>query len=112
MQLGRLGAWYSTDKLGGPQQIKSFVQTVERLGYDTLWYPESRGYESLSVAGFMLSPDHEAEARQLDRIDLRARRIHVPPGTAVVAGAVWRPLHPGPRRVARADGGRHSRPHL
>jgi probable F420-dependent oxidoreductase len=54
MQLGRLGAWYSTDKLGGPQQIKTFVQTVERLGYDTLWYPESRGYESLSVAGFML----------------------------------------------------------
>ena len=47
MQLGRLGAWYSTDKLGGPQQIKQFVGTVERLGYDTLWYPESRGYESL-----------------------------------------------------------------
>src|SRR6201986_3018473 len=55
MQLGRLGAWYSTDKLGGPQQIKTFVQTVERLGYGTLWYPESRGYESLSVAGFMLA---------------------------------------------------------
>lgn len=55
MQLGRLGAWYSTDKLGGSQQIKTFVQTVERLGYDTLWYPESRGYESLSVAGFMLA---------------------------------------------------------
>jgi probable F420-dependent oxidoreductase len=54
MQLGRLGAWYSTDKLGGPQQIKQFVATVERLGYDTLWYPESRGYESLAVAGFML----------------------------------------------------------
>src|ERR1044072_6679969 len=54
MQLGRLGAWYSTDKLGSPQQIKSFVQSVERLGYDTLWYPESRGYESLSVGGFML----------------------------------------------------------
>ena len=35
MQLGRLGAWYSTDKLGGPQQIKTFVQTVERLGYGT-----------------------------------------------------------------------------
>jgi probable F420-dependent oxidoreductase len=54
MQLGRLGAWYSTDKLGGPQEIKSFAQTVERLGYDTLWYPESRGYESFSVGGFML----------------------------------------------------------
>jgi probable F420-dependent oxidoreductase len=54
MQLGRLGAWYSTDKLGGPQQIKTFAQTVERLGYDTLWYPESRGYESFSVGAFML----------------------------------------------------------
>jgi probable F420-dependent oxidoreductase len=54
MQLGRLGAWYSTDKLGGPQQIKAFAQTVERLGYDTLWYPESRGYESFAVGGFML----------------------------------------------------------
>ena len=54
MQLGRLGAWYSTDKLGAPRQIKAFVQTVEQLGYDTLWYPEARGYESLSVAGFML----------------------------------------------------------
>jgi probable F420-dependent oxidoreductase len=54
MQLGRLGVWYSTDKLGGPRQIKDFVGTVERLGYATLWYPESRGYESLSVAGFMM----------------------------------------------------------
>jgi probable F420-dependent oxidoreductase len=54
MQLGRLGVWYSTDKLGGARQIKEFVGTVEQLGYDTLWYPESRGYESLSAAGFML----------------------------------------------------------
>ena len=55
MKLGRLGAWYSTDKLGGPAQIREFVGTVERLGYDTLWYPESRGYESFAVAAFMLS---------------------------------------------------------
>jgi probable F420-dependent oxidoreductase len=54
MKLGRLGAWYSTDKLGGPATIREFVTHVERLGYDTLWYPESRGNESFSVAGFML----------------------------------------------------------
>ena len=30
------------------------LQTVERLGYDTLWYPESRGFESISDGGFML----------------------------------------------------------
>ena len=39
MKLGRLGAWYSTEKMGGPAQIKEF-DTVERLGYDTLWYPD------------------------------------------------------------------------
>ncbi len=55
MQLGRLGAWYATDKLSGPAQIREFVTTVERLGYGTLWYPESRGNESFSTAGFMLS---------------------------------------------------------
>jgi probable F420-dependent oxidoreductase len=54
MQLGRLGAWYSTDKLGGAKEIAAFAANVERLGYGTLWYPESRGYESFSVAGFML----------------------------------------------------------
>jgi probable F420-dependent oxidoreductase len=55
IQLGRLGAWYSMDTLGGPKEIRDFVTTVERLGYDTLWYPESRGFESLSVGGFMLA---------------------------------------------------------
>jgi probable F420-dependent oxidoreductase len=35
--------------------IAAFVKTVETAGYDTLWYPESRGYESFTVAGYMLS---------------------------------------------------------
>src|SRR6201992_3058945 len=55
MQLGRLGVWYSPDKHADPAGISAFVQRVEGLGYDTLWYPESRGYESFSVAGYMLS---------------------------------------------------------
>src|SRR3954452_6804786 len=54
MELGRLGAWYSTDKLGGPRQIAEFAATIERIGYSVLWYPESRGYESFAVGGFML----------------------------------------------------------
>jgi probable F420-dependent oxidoreductase len=53
MQIGRLGAWYSMDMLTGPQ-IPSFLAVLERLNYDVLWYPESRGFESLSLAGFML----------------------------------------------------------
>jgi probable F420-dependent oxidoreductase len=54
MQLGRLGIWYAPDKLGKASAVSEFVKTVEDLGYDTLWYPESRGYESFSVAGYML----------------------------------------------------------
>ena len=55
MKLGRLGVWYGTDKLTDPAQVRAFVGTVEKRGYDVLWYPESRGNESFAVAGFMLS---------------------------------------------------------
>jgi probable F420-dependent oxidoreductase len=55
MKLGRLGVWYSADKHADAAAIGTFVETVERLKFDTLWYPESRGYESFSVAGYMLS---------------------------------------------------------
>ncbi|HVZ10511.1 TIGR03620 family F420-dependent LLM class oxidoreductase [Rhodopila sp.] len=54
MQLGRLGIWYSPDKIGRAQGVADFAKTVEGLGYDTLWYPESRGFESFTVAGYML----------------------------------------------------------
>jgi probable F420-dependent oxidoreductase len=54
MKLGRLGVWYPADKHASPAAMADFVKTVEGLGFDTLWYPESRGYESFSVAGFML----------------------------------------------------------
>ncbi len=53
MQLGRLGVWYAVDKLDAAS-LARLVGVVEKLGYDALWYPESRGYELLSVAGFML----------------------------------------------------------
>ena len=54
MALGRLGVWYSTDKLNG-SQLGDLVGAVEKNGYSALWYPESRGYESLSLAGYLLS---------------------------------------------------------
>jgi probable F420-dependent oxidoreductase len=53
MQLGRLGVWYPVDRLQA-SDLRAFARDVEQLGYDALWYPESRGFESFSVAGFML----------------------------------------------------------
>jgi probable F420-dependent oxidoreductase len=54
MTLGRLGVWYSTDKLNGAQ-LGDLVEAVEKNGYANLWYPESRGYESMSLAAYLLS---------------------------------------------------------
>ena len=54
MQLGRLGVWYPIDRLDAAQ-IRAFVGHVEAHGYSALWYPEARGYESLSLAGYLLS---------------------------------------------------------
>jgi probable F420-dependent oxidoreductase len=53
MPLGHLGVWYPTDRLDGPQ-LRALMQTIEGCGYSAFWYPESRGYESLSLAGFLL----------------------------------------------------------
>jgi probable F420-dependent oxidoreductase len=35
--------------------IRRLLQTVEELGYSALWYPEAVGYETFSLASFMLA---------------------------------------------------------
>ena len=54
MKLGRLGVWYSTDKLNGAQ-LADLLRTIEGAGYSAFWYPESRGFESMSLAAYLLS---------------------------------------------------------
>jgi probable F420-dependent oxidoreductase len=53
MQLGSLGVWYPLDRLDR-WEICEFLSAIKRSGYDTLWYPEARGYESFSLAAFLL----------------------------------------------------------
>ena len=53
-QLGKLGVWYPVDRLDAAG-IRRLLRTVEDLGYSTFWYPEALGYESLSIASFMLA---------------------------------------------------------
>ena len=54
MKLGRLGVWYSTDKLNG-SQLADLMRVIEGGGYSAFWYPESRGYESMSLAAYLLA---------------------------------------------------------
>ena len=53
MDLGSLGVWYASDKLT-PQLWRRFVERIESMGYTTLWYSESRGFESMAFGTFLL----------------------------------------------------------
>ena len=53
MKMGKAGVWFSTHTLDR-ENLAKLAQGVERLKYDVLWYPESTGYESLTLAGFLL----------------------------------------------------------
>ena len=52
--LGKLGVWYPIDRLDA-SGILRLLRTVKDLGYSTFWYPEALGYESFSIASFMLA---------------------------------------------------------
>ncbi|MCB4822483.1 TIGR03620 family F420-dependent LLM class oxidoreductase [Roseicella aerolata] len=54
MEFGRLGVWCSTDRLDAAG-LRSLLRSVEKEGYGTLWYPESRGYESIALGSFLLA---------------------------------------------------------
>ena len=54
MEMGKVGAWVSTNALN-KEQLAELARGVEDLGYDTLWYPESTTYESLAMGSFLLA---------------------------------------------------------
>ena len=53
MEMGKVGAWVSTNTLNR-KQLAELARGVDELGYDTLWYPESTTYESLAMGSFLL----------------------------------------------------------
>jgi probable F420-dependent oxidoreductase len=54
MDLGQRGVFWFTDTLS-PVQLVELAQRTEELGYAALWYPEALGYESFSLASFLLA---------------------------------------------------------
>src|SRR5260370_27676723 len=54
MQWGKLGVWASLDGLTAAAGIE-IAKRVERLGYATLWMPESRGRNVLVHAAWLLA---------------------------------------------------------
>ena len=111
MQTGSLGAWYGADKLE-PGQWIDLVTTVERLGYDTQWYSEAMGFESMAFGSFLLA--------NTPRLKIGSSIANIYARDAVASrnratdleSCLERPLHPGPRRLARTPGGEFSWPRL
>ena len=54
MKMGKFGAWIATNGLA-KIQLAELARGLDGLGYDTLWYPESTSYDSLSLGGYLLS---------------------------------------------------------
>ena len=54
MALGRLGVWSSLDTLTA-SACRDFAQRLEKLGYETLWMPESRGRNVLVTSAYLLA---------------------------------------------------------
>ena len=53
-EMGRRGVWIFP-VAPSAREIAAFAHRAEGLGYDTLWYPEAIGFESLSFAGLVLA---------------------------------------------------------
>ena len=73
MQAETLGVWYGADKLE-PAQWIDLVTTVERLGYDTQWYSEAMGFESMAFGSFLLASTQRLKIGSSDFQHLCPRR--------------------------------------
>jgi len=54
MKLGKLGVFAFTEIMGS-KELSETVQRVEKCGYSSFWYPESRIYESMALGAYLLS---------------------------------------------------------
>ncbi len=54
MKIGKLGVWYFTDTQSAAQAAKT-AQRIEKIGYDTLWIPETVGRNPFVHAAWLLA---------------------------------------------------------
>src|SRR5437763_14615986 len=55
MRLGRIGVWIGAFAVAPAAQARAAAREIDKLGYDTLWYPEGLGTrESFTNAAVLL----------------------------------------------------------
>ena len=90
MDLGKLGVWYFLDGLSAPQAAAT-AQRIEKIGYKTLWIPETVGKHPFVTASWLL-----ANTKTLNLATGIANIYHREPGVALA----------GQMALAEQSGGR------
>jgi probable F420-dependent oxidoreductase len=79
MKLGKLGVWYFTDTQSAEKAAKT-AQRIEKIGYDTLWIPETVGRNPFVHAAWLL-----ANTEKLKLATGIANIYHREPGVTLAA---------------------------
>lgn len=90
MDLGKLGVWYFLDGLSAPQAAAT-AQRIEKIGYKTLWIPETVGKHPFVTASWLL-----ANTKTLNLATGIANIYHREPGVSLA----------GQMALAEQSGGR------
>lgn len=86
--LGRVGVWTWPLVTAPADHVRTAVRAIEQMGWPTVWYPESRGRETLSLAALILS---ETERLQVATgiANIWARDANASAGGAMTLAEAW-----------------------
>lgn len=86
--LGRVGVWTWPLVTAPATHVREAVRAVEAMGWPTIWYPESRGREALSLAALILSETEQLTVAT-GIANIWARDASAAAGGAMVLGEAW-----------------------
>jgi probable F420-dependent oxidoreductase len=86
--LGAVGVWTWPLVNAPASHVRDAVRAIEQMGWPTVWYPESRGREALSLAALILAEtDHLMVATGIANI--WARDANAAAGGAMTLAEAW-----------------------
>lgn len=86
--LGRVGVWTWPLVTAPAPHVRDAVRAIEDMGWPTVWYPESRGREALSLAALILSSTERLRVAT-GIANIWARDANAAAGGAMTLAEAW-----------------------
>lgn len=86
--LGRVGVWTWPLVTAPAVHVREAVKAIEGMGWPTVWYPESRGREALSLAAVILSATDRLQVAT-GIANIWARDANAAAGGAMTLAEAW-----------------------